>query len=316
MNVADPALFGDGAIDAETSALNETIIAKLSNTKYWWRMGAPAYRAARKRGEGPFPLSPPSPRARAVEIEGKGGPIALRVIAPSEPRGVYMHVHGGGWTLGGADQQDGLLETLADGCGLVCASVEYRLAPEHKFPAGPDDCEAAALWLIENARREWGVDALTVGGESAGAHLAALTLLRLRDGHDYRACRGANLVFGCFDLGLTPSARAFGETRLIMTTRDVEEFARSFLSESADPRDPRVSPLYADLAGLCPALFSVGTRDALLDDSLFMHARWAAAANAAELAIYPGGAHGFTAFPTALARAAVARQVAFLRATT
>lgn len=313
MNNIDPALFGEAAIDEETRALNAAIIARLSGTPHWWRMGAAACREARKHGESPFPVPPPSPRARSIVIPGPGGEVSLRVLAAEEPRGIYMHMHGGGWTLGGAELQDGMLELLADSCGLACVSVEYRLAPEHKFPAGPDDCEAAALWLIEHGRREWGVEAFTIGGESAGAHLSALTLLRLRDKHGFTDCRGANLAYGCFDVSLTPSARAFGETRLIMTTRDVAEFSRSFLPEGADARAPEVSPLYAELGGLCPALFTIGTRDALMDDTLFMHARWIAAGNAAELAIYPGGAHGFTAFPTALGRAAMDKQIAFLR---
>jgi acetyl esterase/lipase len=80
-----------------------------------------------------------------------------------------------------------------------------------------------------------------------------------------------------------------------------------------DRRNPDISPLYASLHGMPPALFSVGTADALLDDTLFMHARWLAAGNAAELAIYPGGAHGFTLFPNALAEQAAARMDAFLR---
>ena len=86
----------------------------------------------------------------------------------------------------------------------------------------------------------------------------------------------------------------------------------AFLSHDQDRRDPDVSPLYADLRGLPPALFTVGTRDALLDDSLFMHARWRAAGNRAELAVHPGGAHGFTLFPFALAEAANSRIEAFL----
>jgi len=79
-----------------------------------------------------------------------------------------------------------------------------------------------------------------------------------------------------------------------------------------DRQLPDISPLYADLHGLCPALFSVGTKDALLDDTLFMHARWIAAGNPAELAIYPGGAHGFTLFPNDLSKAATAKMDAFL----
>ncbi len=92
----------------------------------------------------------------------------------------------------------------------------------------------------------------------------------------------------------------------------MQQFYNAFLPTIADRRVPDISPLYADLKNLCPALFSVGTRDALLDDTLFMHARWVAAGNPAELAIYPGGAHGFTLFPNALSKAATARMDAFL----
>ena len=134
----------------------------------------------------------------------------------------------------------------------------------------------------ENSRKEFGTEVLTIGGESAGGHLAAVTLLRMRDRHGYSGFRAANLVY------------------------------EAFLSHDQDRRDPDVSPLYADLRGLPPALFTIGTRDALLDDSLFMHARWLAAGNRAELAVHPGGAHGFTLFPFALAAAANAKIDAFL----
>ena len=92
----------------------------------------------------------------------------------------------------------------------------------------------------------------------------------------------------------------------------MQQFYNAFLRTIGDRRAPDISPLYADLKGLCPALFTVGTRDALLDDTLFMHARWIAAGNPAELAIYPGGAHGFTLFPNELSRRATARIDAFL----
>lgn len=310
--LCDPSVFRDDAIAEETRALNRTIVELMRDMPDWWDVGAAAYRAARARGEGPFPLSPKSPRARTIEISGPGGAIPLRVIAPPQPRGVYLHCHGGGWVLGAADQQDPLLELIAERTGLACVSVEYRLAPEHPYPAGPDDCEAAALWLVANARREFGAETFAVGGESAGAHLAAVTLLRLRDKHGVASCRAANLVFGCFDLAMTPSARDFGEERLILRTLDIMKFADAFVPGVADRRIPDISPLYADLRGLCPALFTIGTRDALLDDSLFMHARWIAAGNAGELAVYPGGAHGFIAFPCGIARAALERTLAFL----
>lgn len=309
----DPATYADAAIDAETRALNAAIVQMMTGLADWWVIGAEATRAARREGRGPFPLAPQSPRAVVRTIEGKDGRIPLRVIAPDTPSGVYLHLHGGGWVLGAADQQDPMLERIVAATGMAAVSVEYRLAPEHPYPAGSDDCEAAALWLARNARAEFGTDRLTIGGELAGGHLAAVTLLRLRDRHGLTPFHGANLVFGCFDLGLTPSQIAFGDaTRLILRTIDIHQFCNAFLPRGEDRCHPDISPLYADLRGLCPALFTVGTRDALLDDSRFMHARWVAAGNAAELAVWPGGAHGFTAFPGGLAAAANGRMDAFL----
>jgi acetyl esterase/lipase len=309
----DPSLFDEATIPPETHAVNAAIAQLTKDMPNWWDVGAAKTRDARARGLGPFPAPEKSARARTVEIDGPVGKIPLRVIAPERPRGVYLHFHGGGWVLGANDQQDRLLERIADVTGLTAVSVEYRLAPEHPFPAGPDDCEAAADWVIAHAR-ELGGDALAVGGESAGGHLSALTLLRVRDKLGGMPFRAANLVFGAFDLALTPSARRFGEERLILRTSDLVHFADAFLPDVVDRRTPLVSPLYADLAGLCPALFTVGTKDALLDDSLFMHARWRAAGNPAELAIYPGAVHGFIAFPSPQTFASIERQTAFLNA--
>jgi acetyl esterase len=214
--------------------------------------------------------------------------------------------------LGGADMQDPMLERIADNTGQAVVAVEYRLAPEHPYPAGPDDCEVAAAWLVQNGKQEFGTDVLTIGGESAGGHLTAVTILRMRDRHGYTAFRGANIVYGAFDLSMTPSQRRFGNTRLVLRTIDMQQFYNAFLPTIADRRVPDISPLYAELTDLCPALFSVGTKDALLDDTLFMHARWVAAGNQAELAIYPGGAHGFTLFPSRLSEAATMKMDQFL----
>jgi acetyl esterase/lipase len=316
-NPFDPALFQADAITPDTRALNDTMVRLLTPLPDWWVVGAAATRDARRRGDGPFPPPVFSARARTIGIPGKDGPdIHLRIIAPDRPRGVYLHIHGGGWVLGGADLQDPMLERVADATGLAVVSVEYRLAPEHPYPAGPDDCEAAALWLTRNARAEFGSDVLTIGGESAGGHLSAATVLRMRDRHGYTGFRGANLVYGAFDLSLTPSQRRFGDTRLVLRTIDIVQFANAFLPTVTDRRVPDISPLYDDLHGLCPALFSVGTSDALLDDTLFMHGRWIAAGNPAELAVYPGGAHGFTLFPNALAQQAEMRMHEFLRRVT
>jgi len=310
----DPALFHDPAIDPETASLNAQIIEVFSAQPEWWIVGAQASREARRRGEGPFPAPVFSDRARTIPITGKdGNEIPLRVIAPPHPpRGIYLHLHGGGWVLGGADMQDPMLERIADETGQAVVAVEYRLAPEHPYPAGPDDCEAAAAWLVQNATKEFGTDALTIGGESAGGHLTAVTILRMRDRHGYAGFRGANIIYGAFDLSMTPSQRLFGDTRLVLRTIDMQQFYNAFLPTITDRRVPDISPLYADLRNLCPALFTVGTKDALLDDTLFMHARWVAAGNEAELAIYPGGPHGFTLFPNDLSRSATARMDGFL----
>ena len=309
-SLLDPSLFLPAAISEETRTLNAAIVQAMTPMPEWWEVGAEATREARRQGRGPFPPTPKSPRATERTIQG----VPVRVIAPTgTPRGVYLHIHGGGWVLGACDQQDPILEQIADTTGLVCLSVEYRLAPEHTYPAGPDDCESVAAWLVEHAKAEYGTDLLTIGGESAGGHLSAVTLLRMRDRHGYSGFRGANLVFGALDMGMTPSQRAFGNARrLVLRTIDIEKFADAFVPAGINRQDPDVSPLFANLEGLCPALFSIGTLDALLDDTLFMHGRWIAAGNPAELAVYPGGAHGFTSFPGALAASARARAAEFL----
>jgi acetyl esterase len=311
-NPLAPALFRAEAISEETRRFNEEIVKLCTPVPNWWEVGAQTVRDARARGEGPFPPAPKSARARTIEIQGKGSKVALRIVAPQNPRGVYLHIHGGGMVLGAADLQDPMLERVSETAGLACVSVEYRLAPENPYPAQPDDCESAALWLAKNAKAEFGSDVLAIGGESAGATLSAVTLLRMRDCHGFTGFRAANLVYGAYDLSMTPSQKQFGNERLLLRTVDIEKFMGAYLPGEKDKRQPDISPLYADLTGLPPALFTVGTRDGLLDDSLFMYARYIVAGNRAELAVYPGGAHGFNFFPMAIAGQANSRMDAFL----
>jgi acetyl esterase len=310
----DPALFRPEAIDDESKQLIEQLRAMALAGPPMHTLSPAEVRALRAgtgRGPGGMPIIY-SENAINRSIPGPAGDITLRSFIPSRVEGAYLYIHGGGWVLGSADSSDVRLETLSNDLNLAVLSVEYRLAPEHPFPAGPDDCEAAALWLAKNAGREFGTDKLLIGGDSAGAHLAVLALLRLRDKHGITPYRGANLGFGVFDVSGTPSTRNWGEEALILSTPVMQWFGNHFVPPERQ-QDPDVSPLYARLHNMPRALFTVGTMDCLIDDSTFMHARWIAAGNEAELAVYPGGVHGLTGFPTALGKKAVARQDAFLR---
>ena len=141
-----------------------------------------------------------------MEIPGPSCAIPIRVLRPEQVDGVYLHFHGGGMTLGSAAGMDGRNWPLAQACNVAVVSVDYRLAPEDPFPAGPDDCEAAALWLVDHCREQFGTSKLLVGGESAGAYLAILTMLRLRQRlGGPPPFLGVDLCYGWYDLGGTPS---------------------------------------------------------------------------------------------------------------
>jgi acetyl esterase len=254
-----------------------------------------------------------SPDGTDREIAG----VPCRVFRPAgAATAVYLHFHGGAMMLGSPLMNDVANADLAARLGFAVVSVDYRLAPEHPFPAGSDDCRAVAEWLVEHAESEFGSDRLIVGGESAGGYYAALTLLRVRDelGAIDRFV-GANLVFGVYDLGGTPATHGFRPSD-VPDVLDVDLFA--FVHECYLPgrtadeaRVPEISPLYASLHEMPPALFTVGTADHLLDDSLFMAARWAVYGNESELAVYPDCVHGFTGFPMELAKRANERIDAF-----
>lgn len=290
------------AVAAEARAFNAKLEEILAKMPAIHTVPPQVIRDARREGRGTFPAPVFHPDATWVDADG----VKLRVVRPpGEPRGVYLHLHGGGWTLGGADMQDVDLRNLAHATGLVAASVEYRLAPEHPFPAGPDDCEHAARWVMAGGlgTPAW----FAIGGESAGAHLAVLTMLRVP------GFAKANLVYGAYDLGMTPSQRAWGDRNLVLSGPIIQFFSNAFVPDRAIRQRPDVSPLYADLKGLPPALFSVGDLDPLLDDTLFMYERWRAAGNEATLKVWPDAVHGFNGFPIELGRMTDRDQHAFLR---
>jgi acetyl esterase len=275
-------------------------------------------RRERREGRGIFPAPVFLPEARTLEIDGPAGPVPLRIIAPErEPVGAFLHIHGGGWTLGENDLQDARLDRLARETGLTVVSVGYRLAPEDPYPAAPDDCETAALWLLGEKGKATVGDAsrLAIGGDSAGGHLAVVTLLRLRDRHGITGAFGATVLeYGGFDLSMTPSQRLWGERNLVLSGSIISWFADQFLPthDREQRRDPDISPLFAELSGMPPAIFTVGTQDPLLDDTLFMEARWRAAGHATELRIWPEAPHGFISLPMTVADAAVAAEHDFL----
>ena len=299
----DPAWFAEDAVAPETRARNDEVEALLKDAPTIIELGPERVRALREEGKGLLAKQPEHPMARWETAEASGFSVPIRVFRPEgDLRGLYLHVHGGGHVIGSADSQDQGLATMAQGLSIGVVSVEYRLAPEHPWPAPADDCEAAALWLARGgARALFGTDRMVIGGESAGAHLAAVTVLRLWGRHGLTPFLGSNLVYGVFDLAQTPSAKRWGERNLVISGPIMRWFAEQLLPSAThgahDKRDPELSPLYADLSGFGPALLTCGTLDPLIDDTLFMATKLAQAGNAAELAVFPGGIHAFNALP-------------------
>lgn len=235
-------------------------------------------------------------------VEGPHGPIRLRTFMPDRPaRAVLLNIHGGGFIMGSPEMNDGLNALLSRTLDLAVVSVDYRLAPEHHYPAAHDDCETAASWLIDHAGTEFGATRLLIHGESVGANLAAATLLRLRRRGTVGRFAAAVMEFGVYDLSGTPSAQEETDHDVLSATvlRGMMDVAHPELSPT-QRRDPDLSPLYADLAGLPPVLFGVGTADHLVDDTLFLERRWDMANRNTTLLVYPDAPHGGTGLPSVL----------------
>lgn len=301
----------DHTVIEETRRFNQFIEERLAQFPRVETQDPETSRTQREEGQGPYPPPVRSDRAREMFIDGRDGhQIPLRVFdapKPDECTGVLLHVHGGGWVLGAHDLQDPLLEALSNELNCAVVSVGYRLSPEHKFPTPNNDCVDAALWLVGHSVEHFGAQKLAIAGESAGAHLSLCTLIALRDHHPEAArFLAANLVFGVFDLSLTPSQASWGERNLILSTPLMHWFYDHYLPQEQDPRDPLVSPLYARLEGLPKTLLSVGTQDLLVDDSLFLQGRLALAGVDSELVLFPEAPHGFIAYPTEMGQVGTA----------
>lgn len=255
-------------------------------------------------------------------IEGPGGSLALRIYTPrdatSVPRGVVLFCHGGGFVLGDLDIYDATCRTLCADSGCIVAAVDYRLAPEHPFPAAVEDCMAALSWLAAHAG-ELGGDAqrLAVCGDSAGGNLAAVLALLARDS-------GLNLRYQVLAYPVTsaatgdfPSHTEFG-TGYVLSANAMRAFSRHYFGASAKAPDLRGAPLLAaDLSGLPPALVLVGAYDVLRDDGIAYADALTAAGGQVTLVEYRGLSHGFinmaaflTAGRLALAQVATALRLA------
>jgi acetyl esterase/lipase len=302
----DPKVFDPASIDPATANFNQKIEKELCAMPPLYQFEPQVIREARAAGYSIFGPIKHLEEAHDRMVPGPAGDIPIRIFIPDKTKGVFMHMHGGGFMLGSADQQDEFLYEICRTCRVAVVSVGYRLAPENPYPSAPDDCEAVAVWLAENCSAEFGTDKLVIGGESAGANLSVATLIRMRDRHGFRGFSGAVLTYGGYDMSMTPSARRWGERYLILNTKIIDWFHENY-AQGANVFDPGISPLYANLIDLPPAIFTIGTLDPLLDDTLFMHMRWLAAGNKAELAVYPGGIHVFNFFQSALADKANSR---------
>jgi acetyl esterase len=238
---------------------------------------------------------PPEPvaEARDLEIPGPGGDIRLRVLRP-EAEGalpVVAYVHGGGWSLGSVDSFEAPMRALANASGAVVAGVEYRLAPEHRFPAALNDTLAAVRWLAEAAGEVGGdPERLAVAGDSAGGNLAAVAALRLRGEVPLRM---QALIYPVVDSGVnTPSYREFGDG-YGLTAAGMRRFWELYL-DGADGAQPDVSPLRcADLAGAPPAYVLTADHDVLRDEAEAYAAALERAGVPVTVKRWPGTIHGF-----------------------
>lgn len=246
-----------------------------------------------------------------IKIDGPDGKIPLLIYKPEKVNGVVLEIHGGGWMVGAAIADAQFNDRLARDANVAVVSVDYRLAPENPFPACIEDCKAAARWLVNNSEKEFGTDKIAISGGSAGGHLAAVTTLFIRDSlHAIEKVKAVNLIYGLYDLSKTPSHRLANNSAYLSKNELAGIYHMVFSGWSAEQlRESQYSPLYADLHGLPPALFTVGTADPLADDTYFMEARWRMAGNKTYLAVYPECYHAFDLFPTQMAKIAQDKMV-------
>jgi acetyl esterase len=246
------------------------------------------------------------------ELPGPQGAVPVRIYTPAGagpgPLPVLVWFHLGGFVFGSVEWVDPITRALANRSGCIVVSVDYRLAPEHPYPAARDDAWAAVTWVAEHAA-EIGADPgrLAVGGDSAGANLATVTCLLARE-QGGPAIAFQVLVHpspDCTEEAFAmPSHKENGEGGFLITNADIRRWWSHYLSGGADPRDPYLSPLHApDLSGLPPALVITAEYDPLRDPGEEYARRLAEAGVPTELRRYDGQIHAFFILPAAIDRA-------------
>lgn len=196
---------------------------------------------------------------RALEIPRRGGAIAARLYRPAGARPqlpVVVYFHGGGWVMGDLDSYEPLVKALCQASGCAFVSVDYRLAPEHPFPAGLEDAARAVEWVMEHgAAIGCRSDSVAVMGDSAGGNLAAVVAWMNGRSHPGRI-RAQFLIYPMLDVATPhreyPSRRAFGAGDYLLASSDIDAVTQWYLNASVVPDDPRVSPLFADNPGAFP----------------------------------------------------------------
>ncbi len=229
-------------------------------------------------------------------IPGPAGEIPVRIYTPqgNGPFPALVFFHGGGWVICNLDTHDGICRSLANGAGCVVVSVDYRLAPEHKFPAAPEDCYAATQWVAQNAA-ELNVDAshIAIGGDSAGGNLTAVVAQMARD-------RGGPhlvfqlLIYPATDFRMNTVSIEENATGYFLTKDDMIWFTNHYLNSEEDKMNPLASPLLAsDLSGLPPALIITAQYDPLRDEGELYGQKLREAGVPVTISRYEGVIHGF-----------------------
>ncbi|KAJ5779810.1 hypothetical protein N7457_007530 [Penicillium paradoxum] len=283
-----------------------------SNGPRWWEVGITKHREMRELGQTALgkPVYLPEALDGTFPSRDPGREIPIRIYKPDNgqpSKGIFLHFHGGGFVLATHKHSDTALREIANKCQLTAISVGYRLAPEHSYPAAMHDAIDAAEYMVDHAVEVYGASLSFVGGESAGACLAALSALQLMRSRSSYRLSGLVLPYGYFDLTLGLPSIANSTKPLLINLTTMQRFNGAYVPgmSTAELQQPSVSPLYEDLKELVatstrslpPALFLCGTEDPLLDDTILMSSKWSIAGGEAIVKIYPGATHGFTGFP-------------------